>query len=331
MQKGGGKIGKSLSKLFHAEEGKRKRQRPETQLTDVQLHRRVAAKHLDAINEKEFSKIAQSIHQDAQIVCVEEVVEEEEVIVVPPKSNDESNDVFLRETNLQDLFVCETCEGEYASRKLFDKHNCLTKKWICPYPNCKVKLQLGSKSQHLSIHEGVLAYPCLYCKDTQFNQKGHLQNHMKNKHSVSKPYACSHPNCGKRFKMAFKVRQHEAVHTLPFKCPIENCDKRFSQKLLCQRHIEKVHEGLTFDCPKCDMKFASEYHLHYHKVEIHPSKEDLQSLLKYFEENGKWPVNDRTKESVKSFRLLGSLHKRLLLKSAEFMSDEYMRRYIDSF
>ena len=72
-------------------------------------------------------------------------------------------------------------------------------------------------------------------------------------------------NCGKQFKAANVMKQHQVIHTGEnlFQCKI--CDKSFTQSGTLQRHKES-HK--TFPCSQCAKSFELEVELNIHQQEL---------------------------------------------------------------
>lgn len=103
---------------------------------------------------------------------------------------------------------------------------------------------------------------CGVCKK-EFNQSGHLDTHIKLKHSNIKPYHCNHPGCKKSFAVRWALRSHKKNHEeKQYNC--NYCDKKFHQKVQMETHIKYVHFGIAYKCEICDKKFENPYTLKYH-------------------------------------------------------------------
>jgi len=105
-------------------------------------------------------------------------------------------------------------------------------------------------------------YKCKVC-NKEFKQSGHLDTHIKLKHSEEKPFCCIHPGCNKSFAVRWALKTHTKNHReKQFSC--NYCDKRFHQKIHLNNHIKFKHLGISYDCEKCGKEFENQYVLKYH-------------------------------------------------------------------
>jgi len=105
-------------------------------------------------------------------------------------------------------------------------------------------------------------YVCKLC-DKEFNQSGHLDTHIRLKHSLDKPYHCVHPGCNKSFAVRWALRTHMKNHEEK-KHSCNYCEKKYHQKFQLMTHIRFKHLGMSYDCNVCGKKFESVYLLNYH-------------------------------------------------------------------
>jgi len=106
-------------------------------------------------------------------------------------------------------------------------------------------------------------YKCKIC-DKEFKQSGHLDTHIKLKHSDEKAFHCGFPGCNKSFPLRWALKTHSKIHKeKEFSC--NYCDKKFHQKVQLSTHIQFKHLGISCDCEKCGKQFESKYVLKYHQ------------------------------------------------------------------
>ena len=124
-----------------------------------------------------------------------------------------------------------------------------------------IKPYTGIANKHLKIRRNG-KHICGAC-NKEFKQSGHLDTHIKLKHSDAKPYHCNHPGCNKSFAVRWALRTHKKIHEEKrYSC--NYCDKKFHQKFQMETHIKYVHFGMAYKCDICDKKFENCYMLKYH-------------------------------------------------------------------
>lgn len=105
-------------------------------------------------------------------------------------------------------------------------------------------------------------YKCRICYK-EFKQSGHLDTHIKLKHSEERPFHCNFPGCNKSFPVRWALKTHVNIHKeREHSC--NYCDKSFHQKVQLLNHIKFQHLGISHDCEFCGKKLQSKYVLKYH-------------------------------------------------------------------
>ncbi|KAM6967611.1 zinc finger protein 236 [Aplochiton taeniatus] len=144
--------------------------------------------------------------------------------------------------------------------------------------------------------------PCYYC-DHEFQNVNTLRRHCRQVHGKDRCHVCR--LCGKAFKRATHLKEHERVHQpgpspssrkprifhcstcikafakrsqlerhnrthtgeRPFKC--QQCDKAFNQKSALQVHMVKHTGKKPFKCEVCSIKFTQKSNMKHHMKRLH--------------------------------------------------------------
>jgi len=136
---------------------------------------------------------------------------------------------YKYETSLRKhLLVCEKSDVNATSKTL----QYLEKQII---NQNKRKILINSKN---NIAPKTKTHICHICKKS-FGQRHHMQRHIEQVHSKSRPFLCK--TCGKDFKDKYNFRVHTRIHTgeRPFVCNI--CENNFTQKSALISHYN-VHK-----------------------------------------------------------------------------------------
>ena len=150
-------------------------------------------------------------------------------------------------------FLCDLCDKEFASERLFRKHLAVTHTegmFKCDICNKKMKNEHYLKS-HMMIHTGELPFQCKEC-GAKFNRNDKLKRHSLI-HSNVKKYKCpfkDHMGCTKQFHRFDKLKLHIMTHgnIKPFKC--ELCEAGFSRKEHLNTHLQKIHQNKSQTDPQ---------------------------------------------------------------------------------
>ncbi|MDR3549000.1 MAG: C2H2-type zinc finger protein [Candidatus Pacebacteria bacterium] len=85
------------------------------------------------------------------------------------------------------------------------------KQYKCDFGNCTNRYRTKySLKRHYLSHMGIKQYQCPHCPK-RFSLAQYLQEHMF-VHSGEKPFVCTFPGCGKRFRQAGKLSIHKKLH-----------------------------------------------------------------------------------------------------------------------
>lgn len=149
--------------------------------------------------------------------------------------NKHSKRIECRKSNTSDgdqmLFECEICHCNYKTMYLLKHHlkRHIGRKFFCP--NCpKTFINKVELEAHKHVHSGERPHKCDVCTKS-FRYVHHLKRHKDSVH-LGKRYACTQPNCGRKFTTLAQLKVHIWTHNgiVPYKCPF--CYRLFKKRLL---------------------------------------------------------------------------------------------------
>ena len=130
------------------------------------------------------------------------------------------------------LVKCDYCGYQIANNALLNQH---------------VRLK------HLTLQKKTLI--CDIC-DKHLSSKPALKFHMKQMHTVEKPFQCD--LCGYSCKLATALHRHQkCVHSDEKGHECEMCGKAFNTRASMLRHVSNIHQRehqSELKCDKCDFK-----------------------------------------------------------------------------
>ena len=172
---------------------------------------------------------------------------------------------------------CQTCHQLCGTEQKLIKHSqrCGVeyKCKLCKYKSSKkILLNLHVKRQHCKNNETEEIFVCQLCS-ANFHSKSSFNNHVKYKHSGSKPlFNCKH--CPLSFNFKSDLERHEITHSDSKSLSCEDCGFVCKRKSELIRHRKHVHENSPFkECNICGYKTKNSDHFKRHFDKKHQLNE----------------------------------------------------------
>ena len=108
--------------------------------------------------------------------------------------------------------------------------------------------------------------------------------------SEKKPFRCGYPECTKRYKHKYSLKEHINVHTgiLRYECTHPECDEYFAYYSVLKKHIRTKHPTKKpFRCDICKQRFMHTENLKAHRKNMH-SVRDEQKQPENSDSTDKW-------------------------------------------
>ncbi|KAF4513969.1 UNVERIFIED_CONTAM: hypothetical protein B566_EDAN018285 [Ephemera danica] len=140
---------------------------------------------------------------------------------------------------------------------------------------CTEKFTTSSQPlSHIAIYSEKKSFSCYWCPE-KFNTSSQLLSHIAI-YSEKESFSCYW--CPEKFNTSSQLLSHIAIHSkVDFQCPY--CDMRYASKKFLQSHINTEHLKIMFRCSVCEETFPTKYLCNMHVAKSHNKTE--KSILLY--------------------------------------------------
>ena len=190
------------------------------------------------------------------------------------------------------LFACQFCPEAFNQQSLID--------------------HLKNHVEDISYKDLILVCPVKKCEKNFFyinngqtvgksKQLGHLEEHLRAKHTKIPCVSCA--ECGKEFFSTMALHYHQKQHLDNMRFYCTHCE-HFKKVTLKEFHMKKCKR--KYACPTCSKSFVSKKHLEVHEI-IHSAEKPFkcQDCPKAFGQKGNLKTHELKMHSrEKSLKLL---------------------------
>lgn len=195
--------------------------------------------------------------------------------------------------------VCPFCSEHFVGSNDLQRH--VTKAHpnedevqdICPHCGKLVKYL---RSHIRTVHKRIKKFSCDLCNKNFVTRHG-VEQHFR-VHTNERPFQCSYPDCGKRFKLLCQVKQHEERHGPKQNYICDMCGLNLASKYSMIQH-RKTHFNIgTFKCDECNATFGRPAYLKKHKTTQHGPPLNCPTCSRTFKEKYRLKAHMKVHESV---------------------------------
>ncbi|KAH9676035.1 hypothetical protein KPL70_019011 [Citrus sinensis] len=162
-----------------------------------------------------------------------------------------------------------------------DSFDLLQRPFRCSADDCHASYRRKDHlTRHLLRHQGKLFKCPIENCNREFTIQGNMKRHVKELHHEGttstdsgdqKQYICQEIGCGKVFKYASKLRQHEDSHvnldSVEAFCSEPGCMKYFTNKQCLEAHIRSCHQYIPCEiCGSMQLKKNIKRHVRTHEA-----------------------------------------------------------------
>ncbi|KAL9424789.1 hypothetical protein AB3S75_031831 [Citrus x aurantiifolia] len=180
--------------------------------------------------------------------------------------------------------TCEECGASFKKPAYLKQHmlsHLLERPFRCPVDDCHASYRRKDHlTRHLLRHQGKLFKCPIENCNREFTIQGNMKRHVKELHhggttstdsGDQKQYICKEIGCGKVFKYASKLRQHEDSHvnldSVEAFCSEPGCMKYFTNKQCLEAHIRSCHQYIPCEiCGSMQLKKNIKRHVRTHEA-----------------------------------------------------------------
>ncbi|KAJ3550941.1 hypothetical protein NMY22_g112 [Coprinellus aureogranulatus] len=147
------------------------------------------------------------------------------------------------------------------------------RRYHCTFAGCDKAYSKPSRlEEHERSHTGERPFVCETCKKSYLRET-HLQAHVRSHlPESSRPLACDHKDCPKRFWTQQHLKAHQDWHNgaKPFACTEDGCNETFAKHHQLRAHVCEAHappgtKPYRCDHDGCNKSFGTNQHLRTHK------------------------------------------------------------------
>uniref|UniRef100_A0A336M1L2 CSON007779 protein n=1 Tax=Culicoides sonorensis TaxID=179676 RepID=A0A336M1L2_CULSO len=176
-------------------------------------------------------------------------------------------DYKLHSTIHTKCVVCAHCKKDCGNQKSLKRHitcHFIVKPFKCSKCNQRFS-ELASLNRHTKkVHLGIGKEKKINCElcQQQFFDKYSLEVHIRSKHTLLKPFTCTH--CNKSFCDRRLLKSHEKIHSNVKDYICSMCNQGFKHRGTLVAHLRNHTLERPFTCHICNSGFKQKSHLNKH-------------------------------------------------------------------
>ena len=173
----------------------------------------------------------------------------------------------LEKQDLPGVFPCGSCEKVFGRLRYLRKHmetHRTERKFLCD------ECGKGFKSRaYLTIHRKTHKDKLFHCTQCSFTSGVPAAIHAHRQLHSQGSVLCD--ICGYAYLDKSTLNKHKRVHDLsrPYACTFPECTWRFKTEVMCKAHIRAHTTEGKFKCSACGYVFRHKHHLQRHEAKMH--------------------------------------------------------------